>query len=602
MVSRNDNALSCAGAETTSALPPIRSPKEQASQRRAYVVAYHRTGLQTVELKDGDSVVIGRVWPSALVVDDPSLSRQHARFRRTNDEIVLEDLGSRNGTLVGGERIEQAVVRPGQKVMLGELTATVQWVAEPSSYLSGLDEYDHFHDLLAYEMVRSRHLDRPVSLLMLRSAAASDAGHVSRWCGVVRRKLRPIDRITAHDARSLLVLLPETPDQAAQTCAEAILAALDGALCVRAGVATAPAAATTHEALIARVKEALLSSTHTVEAGAPALGSDALVSASAATAELYALVERVARVDVPVLIIGETGSGKEVVARALHERSSRAARPFRALNCGAIPSTLVESVLFGHERGAFTGAQRTQKGIFEQAHDGTVLLDEIGELGLSAQAALLRVLETQTLTRVGGSAEIAVDVRVIAATHRDLERMVREGSFRLDLLFRLNAIVLAVPALRERLDEIDALSRHFVQKANERLGTRIQEIEPRALERLRRHDWPGNVRELRNVIERGCVLAPGSVLRVSDLPDRIREKQQTAEPTQGSDGSASVPAETLPLRDEVRAFEARCILNALERSDWNQSRAAELLEVPLRTLVRRMSMHGIKKRFASEAP
>jgi DNA-binding NtrC family response regulator len=311
----------------------------------------------------------------------------------------------------------------------------------------------------------------------------------------------------------------------------------------------------------------------------------------------------VAGVDVPVLIIGETGSGKELVAGALHRQSPRSRKPLRAVNCGAIPSSLVGAMLFGHEKGAFTGAHTAQKGLFEEANGGTLLLDEIGELNPAAQAALLRVLETQKLMRIGGSAEISVNVRVVAATNRDLDQMVRDGRFRLDLLFRLNTIVLEIPPLRERVDEIEALVDHFIRKSNERLKTSIRGVDAAALKLLCAYHWPGNVRELRNVIERTCVLAQGSILGVGDLPDRFRAlvprrpesdvRVLLAAPPSASEGTVS-------FQERVRDYETQLLLNALRQADWNQSRAAGLLDMPLRTLVRKMGIHGIKKRFDSE--
>jgi two-component system, NtrC family, response regulator AtoC len=546
-------------------------------------------------------------------VDDPSLSRQHARFRRTERQIMVEDLGSRNGTLVDGERVEQAVVNAGQRIALGNVIAAVQWVSELARRMTDLDEYDRFGDLVDYELRRSRYLERQVSLLMLRSTEASDSGHVRRWYASVKKALRPLDSLTAYDARSLLVLLPETSETAARSVAEAALGRGDAAFGIRAGIATAPSTASTREGLIARVEEALLAANSAITVSA--LISDdgmlgrtvdpkPIVAVNSASSELYDLVSRVAAVDVPVLITGETGSGKELVAAALHRQSARSKKPLRAVNCGAIPSSLVEASLFGHEKGAFTGARNAQKGLFEQASGGTLLLDEIGELSLSAQAALLRVLETQKLMRIGGATEINVDVRVVAATHRNLDQMVRDGRFRLDLLFRLNTIVLEIPPLRERVDEIAAMVEHFISKTNQCLRTSIEGVDAEALRLLCVYRWPGNVRELRNVIERACVLSQGSILSARELPDRFHAIAPR-HPESGIRVSAAAPSpagtEGAPsFQDQVRTYETAVLLHALREADWNQRRAATLLEMPLRTLVRKMGIHGIKKRFESE--
>jgi two-component system, NtrC family, response regulator AtoC len=489
---------------------------------------------------------------------------------------------------------------------VGDVSATVQWVAELARATSELDDYDRFMDYFDYEMKRGKCCERPVSLLMLHADDRSDTAQVQHWHAAVRKRLRPVDRLAAYDAWSLLVLLPEIAGGAARALAESVLQGLPPSFAVRGGLASAPAVATTHQALLARTKEALLagagSRLGTIEPGAlPASDADSIVAVSTAMVELDALVKRVAQVDLPVLVLGETGSGKEMVARALHEQGPRRHKPLRALNCGAIPGTLVESVLFGHEKGAFTGAQSAQKGLFELASGGSVLLDEVGELSASAQAALLRTLETRKVTRVGGSAEISVDVRVIAATHRDLDQMVRDGTFRLDLQFRLNTIVLEVPPLRDRVEEIGPLAEQFRRQAAERLHTSVTGFDSAALRALSLYRWPGNVRELRNVIERACVLASGPVLGLADLPARVRDaarsESSVRELLSGPDDDTG---ESASLSQQVRAYETRLIIEALKRADWNQSRAADILQIPLRTLLRRMASYRIKKRFDSD--
>jgi len=297
-----------------------------------------------------------------------------------------------------------------------------------------------------------------------------------------------------------------------------------------------------------------------------------------------------------VLIHGETGSGKEVIAQAIHEGGSRKKAPLRAINCAAIPQTLLESVLFGHEQGAFTGADKAAPGIFEQANGGSVFLDEIGELAPSAQAALLRVLETKRLMRVGGHKEIEVDVRVIAATHRDLEAMVEAGRFRQDLLYRLNTMTLRIPPLRERTDEIKALAEKFLKEASTKSGGTVKSIDAKALQALEAYSWPGNVRELRNVIERAVVLAEGKAIQLADLTERVRGGRPTqAQPELGEvDPSEETSSD---YRDRVRKFETELIIRALHKANGNQTEAAKALNLPLRTLVHKIQTYGIKKKF-----
>jgi DNA-binding NtrC family response regulator len=307
---------------------------------------------------------------------------------------------------------------------------------------------------------------------------------------------------------------------------------------------------------------------------------------------LYDVVGRAARTTLPVLIQGETGSGKELVARALHDKSPRAKAPFKPLNCATIPANLLESVLFGHERGAFTGAERQAQGVFEQALGGTVFLDEVGELSLHAQAALLRVLEQRRVVRLGGTKEIEVDIRVVAATHRDLAGMVRAGVFRADLMFRLDALTLQVPPLRERREDILPLAALFLVRARALWGSNAERLSEDANEALSAYAWPGNVRQLKNVIERAVIVASGARIDLEDLPQQV-----WAEPSgpiwplatgveRPADGFRSLP-------DRVREFEMSIIRDALERAHGNQTQAARMLGVPRRTLSNKVHAYGM---------
>ena len=297
--------------------------------------------------------------------------------------------------------------------------------------------------------------------------------------------------------------------------------------------------------------------------------------------ELRELLHRLAKTDLSVLLLGETGTGKELAARELHLASSRHTGPLRALNCAAIPPYLVESTLFGHERGAFTGADRARAGIFEEASGGTVFLDEIGELSHATQAALLRVLESRRLSRVGSSREIDVNVRVISATHRDLRAMSLAGEFRADIMHRLSTAVVEIPPLRDRREEIAPLARHFV--ASEPCG---KDLDPNALSLLEEYDWPGNVRELRNVLARAGALAQGPCITPNDITDSLWHLQPL------SSRPAPRPREPAgwrePLRTRLKSIAHAEIRGALEQTQGNQRRAAELLGIPLRTFERHL--------------
>jgi two-component system response regulator AtoC len=329
--------------------------------------------------------------------------------------------------------------------------------------------------------------------------------------------------------------------------------------------------------------------------------SGGLVVRSRSMQTVQQLVQRVAVTDMPVLVVGETGVGKELVALAIHGASPRKERPFRTVNCGAIPEGLLTSVLFGHEKGAFTGAVQTNKGLFEEADGGTLFLDEIGELSPATQAALLRVLETHRITRVGSQRERPLDTRVIAATHRDLEAMAEAGTFRTDLLFRLNAFVLNVPALRERQEEIEPLVDHFMQLASTKFGAPRKQIAQAALDALRAYHWPGNVRELRNVVERAMVMSDGPAILLSDLPERLRGDAGAGAELERLSELPDANLLTLPpgdqetYRDRVREYEVQLLTAGLRVTNGNQTRAAELLKLPLRTLVHKMKLYGIRR-------
>ena len=307
-----------------------------------------------------------------------------------------------------------------------------------------------------------------------------------------------------------------------------------------------------------------------------------IVGASAPMTALFRQMERLLDVDTIVLLQGESGTGKELVARALHFQGRRAAGPFIAVNCGAIPRDLVESQLFGHERGAFTGADRLHRGSFEQAHGGTILLDEIGEIPLQAQVSLLRVLTERRVTRVGGESSIAVDVRVIAATNRELEPAVAEGDFRRDLYYRLAVVPLRIPPLRERGDDVLLLAESFLR----RFAGREVSISPDAALALRTYRWPGNVRELENAMEQAVVLGSrGHVLQLADLPARVREPEVA--PAVAAD--TVFPAAGVSLEE----IEAHWIRAALRHTNGNRTHAARALKITRQALLYRMEKHGI---------
>jgi len=311
-----------------------------------------------------------------------------------------------------------------------------------------------------------------------------------------------------------------------------------------------------------------------------------MVGRHPAMARIYQLIVQIAETPTTVLITGESGTGKELVARAIHQRSAGAGRPFVAVNVAAIPDSLMESELFGHEKGAFTGAHARKLGKFELAHGGTIFLDEIGSLRLELQAKLLRALQEREIERLGGLRPQPIDVRVVAATNVNLRQAVRDRAFREDLYYRLNVVPVHVPPLRERREDIPFLVEHFVRRVARECRRRIDGVSAGALEVLTRYDWPGNVRELENVIHRAVVLAGGPVVMLRDVPPEVA-MPETA--------SALTEETGLPLREACDQFERQYVLRVLERVQWNVSRAARLLGVHRNTVLTKLSVWGIHR-------
>ena len=319
---------------------------------------------------------------------------------------------------------------------------------------------------------------------------------------------------------------------------------------------------------------------------------DGIVGTSDVMRRVFGMISRVSGSDSTILINGETGTGKGLAARAIHRRSGRRDEAFVAINCGAIPENLLESELFGHVRGAFTGATANKVGKFERADGGTIFLDEIGDMSADLQVKLLRVLEEGEFEPVGGSRTVRVDVRVIAATHRDLEARVASGDFREDLYYRLYVIPLVLPPLRARGEDIVGLAEHFLSDYNQRMGASVTGFSPAAREVLCAHDWPGNVRELRNLVERLVVLKPEGAIEASDLPAKMRG----GPPAAVMGRAVALGEEGINLNSAVTEFEKALILQSLEKTQWVKNKAARLLNLNRTTLVEKI------KRYHLESP
>jgi two-component system, NtrC family, response regulator AtoC len=423
---------------------------------RSYLVVRRPAGNQVVDVDDGAEIVVGRSSSATVQLDDPKVSREHARIVRRDGALQLVDAGSRNGTRLNGKTVRGAAVplASGDTIGVGE-----------------------------------------AEILVAETAGQRDRGDPA---------------VAAGDLPGVVVSDP-------------------------------------------------------------------------AMAQVFDRARRVAQSETTVLLLGETGVGKEVVAEQIHRQSPRAAGPLVRLNCGSLPESILESELFGHERGAFTGADKRKPGYLETAHGGTLFLDEIGELGPSMQTRLLRVLEDHKFMRVGGREEITSDLRVIAATNRELEREARAGRFRQDLYFRLSAFIIHLPPLRERPSEIDLFAELFARQFARRMNRARFRLGADAMSVLRAYDWPGNVRELRNAIEHAVVLAEDGNVTAQHLPDSLRVVGGRA-PATGAGG----------MRGQVAETERRAIEEAMQAEDGNQTRAARRLGISRRALLYKLEKHGLK--------
>ena len=313
-------------------------------------------------------------------------------------------------------------------------------------------------------------------------------------------------------------------------------------------------------------------------------GLDHIIGTSPKMKAIFELIENIAPQNSRVLITGESGTGKELVARAIHEHSTRAKHPFITINCGAFPETLLESELFGYMRGAFTGANENRRGLFQAAHGGTLFMDEIGNMSVTMQVKLYRVLQEGKVRPIGSTEESDVDVRVITATNKNLEEEITAGRFREDLYYRLSVIPIHLPPLRERREDIPLLAREFLERFSKSMNKKVEGIDSEAMRRLEVYDWPGNVRELENTIERAVALESSSRVSVEALPDRVRNYFQETVPQNGHNGNGiALPPEGLSLEDHIREVERSYLLAALERSGGVRTRAAELLKMTYRS-------------------
>jgi two-component system, NtrC family, response regulator AtoC len=552
-----------------------------------HIVVHHHKGKEKIALQPGKPLILGRGPLSDFSFEGTNLSRRHAEFISRTDGVWIRDLASTDGTHVNGQPIgtEALLVDSDDEIRLGSLVVSVIHHAEISPSSLGLSTAKNFSYALRTEILRARTFHRTFALLALRSTDPP-----SDWVSRIPPLLREVDTATFQAPYAMVLLAEASSNEACR---------IANALCgdtIRCGIAMYPSSSSSVEGLVQTARAAvtkanpvqLASSTEAIPSVAPSP-----IVRSPQMIELYRTSERVAGASIPILILGETGTGKEVLARSIHERSPRHDKPMHSINCGAIPQTLIESVLFGHEKGAFTGADRQSDGIFQAADGGTILLDEIGELPLAAQVTLLRVLDNKKVQRVGSPLERPVDIRVLASTNRDLDLMCRNGEFRLDLLYRINTMTLRIPPLRERLAEVQALAHHFIQMANTDYDRDVIGLLPSALSVLLHYTWPGNIREIRNVMERAVLICVTSHISVQDLPERLRAN---LDDTVWDSPPPSAPSlkQRRRFKETMEACEAAIIRSHLEDQGGNQTLAAQHLGIARRTLVYKMRSLGIR--------
>ena len=541
--------------------------------------------LTTHPLAPGGELVIGRADECEIQVDVPALSRRHAMIR-VGPPLTVEDLGSVNGTRLRGEKLisgTRTPLRAGDSIEAGPLTIVVQRDrANLHTRPRRLWTHGYFEGRLEEECARAEASGVVFSVLRLKLQGTASPQTVQ---DTLAELLAPTDVIASYGPGEYEALVTGgKPDALVQK----LSLTLDKRNApVLIGAATFGTDGKDPDALLyeanRRVEVEKSTGAHPAHGAVAVRG---VVIADPQMTALHALVKRVAVGDISVLLLGETGVGKEVFAEALHQASPRAGKPFQKFNCAAFTETLLESELFGHEKGAFTGAVKAKVGLIESANGGSVLLDEVGEMPMSTQAKLLRVLEAKEVLRVGDVRPRPIDVRFIAATHRDLEAQVEKGGFRQDLFFRLNGISLVIPPLRERIGELESLARHFISRAAKQFGRSPEPtLSAEALAMLKAYRWPGNLRELRNMLERAVLLANDKLIGPDDLPlDKLTSTPLTRPLSDAPAGEG----------DEVDAERTR-IITALETHGGNQTLAARALGISRRTMLNRLDAYAIPR-------
>jgi DNA-binding NtrC family response regulator/pSer/pThr/pTyr-binding forkhead associated (FHA) protein len=544
-----------------------------------------RDAQVSVPLPRSCAISIGRAESADVRIPDPQASRLHARLIVAEDGFRIEDLNSVNGTYVRDQRVPAGVslpLGPGEAIGIGATLLTVQRNV-PVFTTPGLVSHGQFDARLVEECARAETLRRSFALIRIDTAAVPASASIE---AVLAHELRSGDVAAVYAPGRFEVLLADTEPSAVDGLVAQIRNAFASSeIQATMGIAICPADGCSPGRIFAKACARVRESRGERQ---ERLG---VVIKNPKVRELYEMAERAAAGTITVLIHGETGSGKEILAESIHTLSPRAKGPFVTLNCASLSESILESELFGHEKGAFTGATVARKGLFEVANGGTLLLDEVGEMSSAMQAKLLRVLETRQVLPMGATKPRPVDVRIVAASNRDLDEEVAAGRFRRDLFFRLNGILLSIPPLRKRTDEIEPIARLVLESVAAQMGRTAPDLDTCAIELLMQYPWPGNVRELRNTMERALLLCTGSTITAAHLPEeRMRrsiDRERIPRPT------PEAPEAAMEWRKRQADSEKQAMADALARCNGNRTRAAELLGMPRSTFMRKLSEYGL---------
>ncbi len=575
------------------------APSHEAGDGRHYLLVFEGDSSQLFDLPRSGEIVVGRGDGADLQLAEAGVSRRHVKLVLDGADARLVDLGSQNGTHINGGRCTgERPLASGDVIAIGGVTLVFHASGRFARARAPVSTVE-LRARAEEEIDRALRYHRSLALFVV--ALGEDVVDRPRVAHALARHMRLIDLAAWGAGEELWLLVPEADREGTAETARRLLAVLAPVTPkARVGFAVCPHDGCDVDTLLASARGAARA-----EAPGPVhaaaddfrtfeVGAQRVVAAEPAVLRLYALVERLAASTLPVLIHGETGSGKELVSSALHHWSPRKAGPLVVVNCAAIPENLLESELFGHERGAFSGALTQKPGLFETASGGTAVLDEVGELPLSLQAKLLRVLETGQLTRLGDVKPRAIDIRVVAATNRDLAEECRQGRFRQDLFFRLSGATLWLPPLRDRQRELLVLGRRFLGEACERHNRAPLELSDGAIQLLSRHGWPGNVRELRHVIDYLAATVPGDLVEPWHLAERLGGSPQSPAPADATLVAAGGAPRFRPIGEEIRELERDRMVAALQATDGNQTRAAELIAMPVRTFFTKIKEYNLR--------